>query len=119
MRAAVLQEFDATPLCEAFPDPEPADGHVVVDVAAAAIHHLDLHKATGTFYMGPPPLPSVVGTDGVGTVGDRRVFFDVTIPPFGTMAERCLVPDDVLIDYDADLSDALAAACGNSGIGAW
>ena len=28
--------------------------------------------------MGPPPLPSVVGTDGVGRLGDgRRVYFDV------------------------------------------
>jgi NADPH:quinone reductase-like Zn-dependent oxidoreductase len=119
VKAAVLHEYGTPPRCGDFEEPRAEDGQAVVDVAAAALHHLDLHKATGTFYMGPPPLPSVVGTDGVGTIGARRVFFDVAIPPFGTMAERCLVPEDVLIDYDADLSDALAAACGNSGIGAW
>jgi NADPH2:quinone reductase len=69
--------------------------------------------------MGPPPLPSAVGTDGVGHLGDRRVFFDATVPPFGTMAERALVPEDVLIDIEAGLSDVLAAACGNTGLGAW
>jgi NADPH2:quinone reductase len=119
VRAAVLHEYGTPPRCGDFEEPEAADGQVVADVAAAALHHLDLHKATGTFYMGPPPLPSVVGTDGVGTVDGRRVFFDVTIPPFGTMAERCLVPADQLIDYDADISAPLAAACGNTGLGAW
>jgi len=58
VRAAVLEEHGATPRCGEFDDPEPQAGHVVVDVRAAAIHHLDLHKATGTFYTGPPPLPS-------------------------------------------------------------
>jgi hypothetical protein len=43
--------------------------------------------------MRPPPLPSVVGTNGVGRPADgRRVYFDATVPPFGSMAERALVP---------------------------
>jgi NADPH:quinone reductase-like Zn-dependent oxidoreductase len=119
VHAAVLEQHDATPAYREFPDPEPADGAVVVDVAAAALHHLDLLKSSGTFYMGPPPLPSVVGTDGVGRVGERRVFFDATVPPYGTMAERALVPEEVLIDLDADIDDPTAAACGNTGLGAW
>ena len=119
MRAAVLHEHGRAPRCGEFEEPAAADGLVVVDVAAAALHHLDLLKASGTFYMGPPPLPSVVGTDGVGRIGDRRVFFDATVPPFGTMAERALVPEEVLIDFDAGLSDPLAAACGNTGLGGW
>jgi len=119
VRAAVLHEYGEAPRCGAFEEPQAAAGHVVVDVAAAALHHLDLLKATGAFYMGPPPLPSVVGTDGVGRIGDRRVFFDASVAPFGTMAERSLVPADVLIDIEADLSDPLAAACGNTGLGAW
>jgi NADPH2:quinone reductase len=119
VRAAVLHEYGKAPRCGAFEEPSAAAGQVVVDVAAAALHHLDLLKASGTFYMGPPPLPSAVGTDGVGHLGDRRVFFDATVPPFGTMAERALVPEDVLIDIEAGLSDVLAAACGNTGLGAW
>jgi NADPH:quinone reductase-like Zn-dependent oxidoreductase len=116
MHAAVLEAFGEPPRYGEFADPE---GEVVVEVAAAGLHHLDLLKASGRFYMDPPPLPSVVGTDGVGRVGDRRVFFDVTTAPYGSMAERALVPADVLIDVEADIDDATAAACGNTGLGAW
>jgi NADPH:quinone reductase-like Zn-dependent oxidoreductase len=120
MKAAVLLQHDSTPRFGDFDEPSPAPGSVVVEVAAAAIHHFDLHKATGGFYMGPPPLPSVVGTDGVGRVaGGRRVYFDVTVAPYGSMAERSLVPEDVLFDVAEGLDDATAAALGNTGLSAW
>jgi NADPH2:quinone reductase len=93
---------------------------VVVDVACAGLHHLDLHKATGTFYMGPPPLPSAVGTDGVGRLADgRRVYFDTTVAPYGSMAEKALVPQEALFEVAEGVDDALAAAVGNTGLGAW
>jgi NADPH:quinone reductase-like Zn-dependent oxidoreductase len=92
---------------------------VVVDVAAAALHHFDLHKASGTYYTGPPPLPSVVGTDGVGRVEGRQVYFDATVAPYGSMAERALVPQDALFEVAAGVDDAAAAALGNTGLGAW
>ncbi len=105
MRAAILDEFGATPRCGEFDAPSPAPGHVVVDVAAAAIHHLDLHKATGTFYMGPPPLPSVVGSDGVGRTPDgRRVLFEAVVP-HGSMAERSLARAETLFDVPEGLDD--------------
>jgi NADPH:quinone reductase-like Zn-dependent oxidoreductase len=120
VRAAVLHEHGAAPRCGEFAEPEAGAGEVVVEVAAAALHHLDLHKASGTFYTGPPPLPSVVGTDGVGRLPDgRQVFFDVTVPPYGSMAERCPVPTDALIDVPDALDPAIAAALGNTGLGGW
>jgi NADPH:quinone reductase-like Zn-dependent oxidoreductase len=120
MRAAVLHEHGATPRCGDFADPREAEGDLVVQVAAAALHHLDLHKATGTFYTGPPPLPSVVGTDGVGRLGDgRRVYFDATVAPYGSMAERALVPREALFKVAEGVDDATAAALGNTGLGAW
>jgi NADPH:quinone reductase-like Zn-dependent oxidoreductase len=119
MRAAVLHEHGEAPHCGEFPDPEPGPGEVVVEVEAAGLHHLDLHKASGTFYTGPPPLPSVVGTDGVGRAGGRKVYFDVTVPPYGSMAQRCPVPADALIDVPEPLDPAIAAALGNSGLGGW
>jgi NADPH:quinone reductase-like Zn-dependent oxidoreductase len=120
MRAAVLHEHGATPRFGEFDDPVAGPGQVVVDVEAAAIHHLDLHKATGTFYTGPPPLPSVVGTDGVGRLQDgRRVYFDVIVPPFGSMGERALADGDALFDVPDDLDDAVAAALSNTALGAW
>jgi NADPH2:quinone reductase len=120
VRAAVLRENGATPRVEEFPDPEPAPGAVLVDVLAAGLHHVDLHKATGTFYTGPPPLPSVVGTDGVGRLDDgRRMYFDATVPPYGSLAERTLVPSDALLEVAQGADDAVAAALGNTGLAAW
>jgi len=119
VRDTVLHEYGSAPRFGEFAGPEPRPGHVVIDVAAAAVHHLDLHKATGTFYTGPPPLPSVVGTDGVGRLEDRRVYFDASAMPWGSMAERTLVPEDVLFDIAEGVDDATAAALGNTGLGAW
>jgi NADPH2:quinone reductase len=120
VRAAILQAYGEPPRPGEFAEPVAAEGRVVIDVAAAAIHHLDLHKATGTFYTGPPPLPSVPGTDGVGTAPDgRRVYFDITIAPFGSFAQKALAARDSLIDVPAEIDDVTAAALGNTGLGAW
>jgi NADPH2:quinone reductase len=120
VNAAVLQEHDEAPVYGPFEDPSAADGAVVVEVKAAGLHHLDLLKATGTFYMGPPQLPSAVGTDGVGLLTDgRRVYFDETVAPFGSMAEKALARDTALFDVDDGIDDVTAAALGNTGLGAW
>jgi NADPH:quinone reductase-like Zn-dependent oxidoreductase len=120
VNAAVLHEYGVAPTYGPFEDPEAAPGAVVVDVAAAGLHHLDLLKATGSFYMGPPQLPSAVGTDGVGRLEDgRRVYFDETVAPFGSMAERALARDAALFDVDEGIDDVTAAALGNTGLGAW
>jgi NADPH:quinone reductase-like Zn-dependent oxidoreductase len=120
VRAAVLFEHGAAPRPEDFDDPPDADDCVLVDVRAAGLHHLDLHKASGTFYMGPSELPRVVGTDGVGLLPDgRRVFFDVTVAPYGSMAERVLVPAGAVLDVAEGVDDAVAAALGNTGLGGY
>jgi NADPH:quinone reductase-like Zn-dependent oxidoreductase len=120
VRAALLHAYNEAPEPGEFEEPEAADGQIVVEVKAAAIHHLDLLKATGTFYLGPPPLPSVPGTDGVGTTPDgRRVFFDPTIAPYGSFAEKALASEDTLIDVPGEIDDVTAAALGSTGLGAW
>jgi NADPH:quinone reductase-like Zn-dependent oxidoreductase len=120
LRAAVLHEHGATPRVAEFDDPREQPGCVIVEVAAAGLHHLDLHKATGSFYTGPPPLPSVVGSDGVGRLADgTRVFFDATVSPYGSMAERTLVPTEALLPVADGVDDTVAAALGNTGLGGW
>jgi NADPH2:quinone reductase len=121
MRAAVLTAHGAPPAAGTFDEPvAEADDHAVVEVAAAGLNHLDLAKATGRFYTGPPPLPSVVGSDGVGRLPDgRRVYFDTVVAPHGAMAERALVATDGLLDVDPACDDASAAALGNAGLAAW
>ncbi len=120
MRAAVLHEHGATPLVGDFDDPREQPGCALVTVSAAGLHHLDLHKASGTFYLGPPPLPSVVGTDGVGRLEDgTRVYFDACMSPYGSMAERTVVPRDALLPVADGVADEVAAALGNTGLGGW
>ena len=105
VRAAVLHEHGSAPRFGEFDEPGREDGGIVIEVAAAGLHHLDLHKATGTFYSGPPPLPSVVGTDGVGHHDGRRVYFDATVAPFGSMAKRALVPEESLFEVADGVDD--------------
>jgi NADPH:quinone reductase-like Zn-dependent oxidoreductase len=120
MKAAVLHKLGGPPQCGEFDEPRPSDGHVVVEVEAAGVNHLDLAKASGTFYTGPPPVPSVVGSDGVGRLRDgRRVFFDSVVAPFGSMAERALVPREAVSEVADGVESVVAAALGNSGLAAW
>lgn len=119
MHAGVLYQL-GIPHYGEFDDPVPGDGEAVVEVAAAGLNHVDLARASGGFYLGPPPIPSVVGSDGVGTLdGGRRVYFDEPVVPYGSMAERTLVRSEAVMDVPDGLDDAIAAAIGNSGLAAW
>jgi NADPH:quinone reductase-like Zn-dependent oxidoreductase len=119
MKAAVLTQPGTTPAYADFRDPEPVEGHVVVDVTAAAVHHLDLAKASGAFGT-PGVLPYVIGSDGVGRTADgRRVFFTSPSAPNGSWAERTLVPQEDLLDLADAVDDLTAAALGNTGLAAW
>jgi NADPH:quinone reductase-like Zn-dependent oxidoreductase len=115
--AAVLHEYNEAPRYEEVADPSPEAGQVVVDVGAAALHHLDLFKASGNFYL-EQPLPSVVGTDGVGLAGGRRVYFD-SITPHGSMAERSIAAETEVFDVPDALDDPTAAAIANTGLAGW
>lgn len=121
MHAAVLHEHGATPVYETFDDPVASDGQDVVEVAVAGVNPVDVRKASGTFVSGPPPLPSVVGTEGVGRIaGDgRRVYFDAPVAPFGSYAERALVGAGDPIELPDAIEDGVAAALGISGLAGW
>jgi NADPH:quinone reductase-like Zn-dependent oxidoreductase len=120
MRAAVLHKYGAPPECGEFEEPHANNGNVVVEVEAAGVNHLDLLKASGTHFSGPPALPSVIGSDGVGRLPDgRRVFFDAVLAPYGAIAERALVQKDALCEVADGVDSAVAAALGNTGLAAW
>lgn len=119
MKVAVLTQTGTTPTYADFPDPQPGGGHVVVDVTAAGVHHLDLAKASGAF-GDPDTLPYVIGADGVGrTAAGRRVFFTSPVSPHGSWAEQTLVAEQDLLDLADDVDDVTAAALGNTGLAAW
>lgn len=118
MLAAVLRAKGATPRIDDFADPEPGRGQAVVEVTAAGVHHSDLAIAAGAF--GEPDVPRVMGTDGVGRAEDgRRVFFESPVAPYGSYAQRTLVPEGNLLDVAEGVDDVTAAALGNTGLAAW
>jgi NADPH:quinone reductase-like Zn-dependent oxidoreductase len=129
VRAAVLATPGEAPVVREHPDPEARPGHTLVAVTAAPIVPLDQLIASGTSYFGRPATPYVPGTQGVGVVvrsavheEGSRVFFATTagmVPGDGSMAERCLVPDDGIAPLKSDVPDAAAAALGMSAVAAW
>jgi NADPH:quinone reductase-like Zn-dependent oxidoreductase len=104
-------------------------GQALIRVTAAPVNPLDLLCASGTSYFGPPALPYVPGTQGVGTVAEadttpagQRVWFTCNAgigPGDGSMAEFCVVPETAMLELPDGVSDDLAAALGLSAIAAW
>ena len=121
MRAAVLREHGVTPRVEEFEEPKAAEpGQVVADVVAAGLNPVDIAMASGRFYGGAPPVPSVVGREGIVRVGGGGLaYFDGPVAPDGSLAERVLVEQETLIELPAGLDAAHAVAFGIAGLAAW
>src|SRR5436305_15319823 len=107
MRAAILNDYESPPGPGEFDAPgDPPDGAVAIDVSVAGLNPIDLTMASGIL-PSKPPLPSVVGLEGIGTTSDggRRVYFDASVPPYGSIAERTIGPSDALIDVPEGVDD--------------
>lgn len=109
MRAIQLEEFggaDAMQLVE-LPDPQPADGQVVIDVARAGVNFADTH-ATRDDYLAAQELPLIPGGEVAGRTPDgRRV---AALLMNGGYAEKVVVPEAVLVPVPDEVSDEEAAA---------
>jgi NADPH:quinone reductase-like Zn-dependent oxidoreductase len=119
MRAAVLESYDRPPKAGEFEqEPHAEDGSVAMDVSVAGLNPVDLYTAAGQL-ASKPPLPSVAGKEGIGSVDGRRVYFDSPVAPFGSMAERVQVNADALVEVPGDVDDALVVSFGIAGLAAW
>lgn len=67
MRAARFSGWGSDPVVEDVPEPVRAEGEVLVDIQAAAVAHLDVTVASGTFGL-KPQLPYIGGVEGAGIV---------------------------------------------------
>jgi NADPH2:quinone reductase len=109
LRAIRIEEFggpEVMRLAE-LPDPEPANGEVVVDVARAGVNFADTH-ASRNEYVAEQTLPLIPGAEVAGTTPDgRRV---AAIIGTGGYAERVTVAEESLIDVPDAVSDEQAAA---------
>ena len=120
MRAAVVRAFGGLPRIEEFPEPIASEGEMLVEVLAAGLHPVVKALADGSHYGSTGELPLVPGVDGVGILEDgTRVYFGGVRPPYGTMAERAVVPRAMCFPLPDGLDDAIAAAIMNPGMAAW
>nr|WP_296774358.1 zinc-binding dehydrogenase [Rhodococcus sp. (in: high G+C Gram-positive bacteria)] len=114
MKAAVLTQYGAPTLANF---DEPSGDGVVVEVHAATINAVDIAIASGAHYLSPRSLPVVTGIEGAGVTPDgTRVYFSLPSSPFGSMAERSLVPRDHLIEIPDAVDFSAAATLGNAGL---
>jgi len=98
------------------PTPEPGEGQLLVDVAAAGVNFMDIYQREGKGYALDPPFP--LGQEGAGTVtavgpgvttvavGDRVAWASAQ----GSYAEQALVPADRAIAVPAGVDLQVAAA---------
>jgi NADPH:quinone reductase-like Zn-dependent oxidoreductase len=120
MRAAILREYGKPPEPGQADEPTSSGEQVVLDVEAGGLNPVDIRMASGNFYGGSPPLPSVAGREGVGRTPDGElVYFDAPVAPHGSFAERTLVERANLIPLGADVDPGLAVAFGIAGLAGW
>lgn len=120
LKAAIVRSPGHTPVYGDFPEPKPSPGENCVTVTAAALSHVTRSRASGTHYSVSSLVPFVVGIDGVGRLDDeRRVYFVLPRPPYGSMAERTVVPSALCLAIPDDVDDVTAAAIANPGVSSW
>ncbi|MET8764087.1 zinc-binding alcohol dehydrogenase family protein [Lentzea sp. NPDC004782] len=121
MRAAVISQLGRPPEPADRTEPAVLADHVVVDVLAAPITPLDLLCAGGTSYFGAPATPYVPGVQGIGTVGERTVWFPTSAGMAagdGSMAEKALVRQEDLVFLPDDVPPYAMGALGLSAVAA-
>ncbi len=113
MKAAVIHAFGETPQYEDFRDPVAGEGDVLVDVRAVALENFDKQTVLGAHYASRhvfSQFPAVVGHLGVGVRPDGAlVAFGGVRPPYGTMAEKALIPREYAA-YAARVPDGIDPA---------
>jgi NADPH:quinone reductase-like Zn-dependent oxidoreductase len=117
MRAAVITSTDAPPRAGDFDDPTASDGDAVVAVRVAGINPVDLYRASGQ--LGDIPLPSVAGSEGVGDLDGRRVYFASAVGPYGSLAQRAPIDPEQVFDVPDGLDDDGAVTLGIAGLAGW
>ena len=114
MKAAVVSQFDRPPAYADFRDPEARDSFVEVRMLAAGVHTIVRSLAAGLHYGNGDEIPFVAGVDGVGLLPDgTRVYTGGSPDPFGTLAERTIVPAGFAVPVPDGLSSAAQASLMN------
>ncbi|MFL5908875.1 MAG: zinc-binding alcohol dehydrogenase family protein [Solirubrobacterales bacterium] len=108
MKAIQIEKFGGPEVLQVteVPDPEPADGQVVVDVARAGMNFADTHQIRND-YLAEQSLPMIPGGEISGTTPDgRRV---AAIMSGGGYAQKVAVPEAWLVPLPDEVGDEQAA----------
>ena len=124
MRAWLLDDLNGIEHLRLADVAEPVlrSGEAMVELSYAALNPADRYLAEKQ-YPGKPPLPHVLGRDGIGRViqvdseaediriGDKRALLrgDVGVNRWGTFAERVAVPVDNLVETPPEWTDEQSA----------
>ena len=119
MKAAIVTKKGIAPVYDTFEEPVADEKNVLVDVKAVALSNLTKMRAMGNHYSAGTVYPNVAGTDGVGTVNGKRVYFLATNAPYGSLAEQTLVNQKLMIPLPDGIDDITAAAIANPGMSSW
>jgi len=118
MRAVQINEFGGPEVLELveLPDPEPAEGTVVVEVERAGMNFADTHQRHND-YLAKAELPLTPGGEISGTTADGRRVAAMLVN--GGYAERVAVPEAALVPIPDEVSFDQAAAILVQGLTAW
>jgi NADPH:quinone reductase-like Zn-dependent oxidoreductase len=120
MKAAVVAQAGSSPVYGDFPVPSPSSGECSIAVSAAALSPVVKARVSGAHYSAAGDFPFVAGIDGVGRLDDGgRVYFILPKAPYGSMAERAVVPASHCVPLPDGLDDIAAAALANPGLSSW
>ena len=117
MKAAVLHETGKPLSVEDVPEPDASEGQSVVEVKAAGINFADVLIRNGQ-YPQPPELPTILGNEVAGDIGERRVVAFARLSG-GGYAERVAVDDEWVFDLPPNASYAEGAAFLTTYLTAW
>ena len=113
MRGVTVERRGAAPALADCEEPQPRAGGEIAEVRAAAINPSDRMR------IDEGPFPRVIGNEGVGLLDGRRVYFERTLAPFGSFAQRALIDPGIAIPLPDAVQDAQALTIGIAGLAAW
>lgn len=118
MKAAIITRTGSAPVYGDTAEPEAKEGEIVINVTAAPISPVVRLRASAP--VSPEGTGLAIGVDGVGTnTFGERVYFLFPKQPFGSLAERTLVPASMTVPVPDGLSDTAAAAMATAGLASW
>jgi NADPH:quinone reductase len=118
MRAVQIEEFGGPEVLQVvdLPQPEPADGEVLIEVSSAGINFADTHQRENT-YLSRYEVPLVLGGEVAGTTPDgSRV---VALLRSGGYAEYAVAHEATVFPIPEGVDDGTALALIIQGLTAW